>query len=195
MGVRVRLTRNSSAYFPFWLAIPVMLIWYTIVLAVLVVAAVVWLVIVLPAKGIGALIARRRDEAFDRERNAPEAVATREAARADRAARTHRFRVTECNIDALEGGEFTLAGGKDDSGDDLDIHVKLTPSSAMSFISLRKGDVVQATIRPDQTGLESFYQLARANGATPRSPIELGESSMPWLSWSGGQDTDAREGN
>ena len=59
MGVRVRLTRNSSAYFPFWFAIPVALVWYTIVLAILVVVGVVWLVIILPAKGIGALIARR----------------------------------------------------------------------------------------------------------------------------------------
>lgn len=42
MGVRVRLTKNSSAYFPFWLAIPVVLIWYTIVLVALLLYAIFW---------------------------------------------------------------------------------------------------------------------------------------------------------
>lgn len=43
MGVRVRLTKNSSAYFPFWLAIPVVLVWYSILLVFVLLYGICWL--------------------------------------------------------------------------------------------------------------------------------------------------------
>jgi hypothetical protein len=35
MGVRVRLTRNTSACFPFWLAIPIWILWLAVVAVVM----------------------------------------------------------------------------------------------------------------------------------------------------------------
>lgn len=43
MGVRVRLGRNTSMYMPFWLAIPLWIIWACGALIVLVVMGLFWL--------------------------------------------------------------------------------------------------------------------------------------------------------
>jgi hypothetical protein len=102
--------------------------------------------------------------------------AERLAARADHDARTHRYRVSECRIDALKGGEFTLEAEDTDS-----LNIRLTPETAMHFLSLKKGDIVQVTLAPGNTGLEEFWQLSRANGAKPRSPVELSRRNMEWL--------------
>jgi hypothetical protein len=107
------------------------------------------------------------------------AVAAREAERlaaeADHDARTHRYRVSKCHIDALKGGEFTLEAEDTDP-----VHIALGPEAAMYFLSLKNGDIVQVTLRPGNSELEEFWQLSRANGARPRSPIELSERA-----WSG----------
>ena len=44
MGVSVRLSRNTRAYFPFWLALPVYMIAAAVWLVAMVVCAVVWLI-------------------------------------------------------------------------------------------------------------------------------------------------------
>lgn len=58
MGVRVRLSRNSTAYFPFWLAIPALMIYGVVYVAIAIVAgiciAVLWLVGVVI--GLGKII-------------------------------------------------------------------------------------------------------------------------------------------
>ncbi len=116
---------------------------------------------------------RERHEASDREWNAPEAVAAREAARADHDARTHRYRVSECHIDALKGGKFTLeADGLDTVG------ITVEPDTALRFLPLRKGDIVQVTHAPGNAGLEEFWHLSRADGAKPRSPASFGPGKL-----------------
>lgn len=58
MGVRVRLGRNSSAYFPFWIAIPFYMMYLMVVASVLGVVGMFWLswaVIALPTAGIASL--------------------------------------------------------------------------------------------------------------------------------------------
>ncbi len=108
------------------------------------------------------------------------AIAAQEAerlrAKADHDARTHRYRVTECRIDGLEGGTFSLDAGGLDS-----ITIRLEPKAATHFLSLKKGDIVQVTLAPDNAGLEEFWQLSRANGAKPRSPVELTARDMEWF--------------
>jgi len=54
-------------------------------------------------------------------------------------------------------------------------------NAAMHFLPLKNGDVVQVTLNPARTGLESFWQLSRANGARPRSPVELSAADMEWF--------------
>ena len=57
MGVRVRLSRNTSMYLPFWVAIPVWLIWA----AIMVVVVVVWgMILVLSYGAKGAVTLSRR---------------------------------------------------------------------------------------------------------------------------------------
>lgn len=93
----------------------------------------------------------------------------------DRKARTHRYRVAKCSIDALTGGEFTL------EAEDLDsIHAQLDAASAIHFLSLKIGDIVQVTLKPDKSGFEEFRHLSRANGAKPRSPVDLSAVDMEW---------------
>ena len=36
-------------------------------------------------------------------------------------------------------------------------------------------------MRKNQTGLEEFWQLSRASGARPRSPVELSAADMQWF--------------
>lgn len=102
---------------------------------------------------------KKRHEAFEREYNSLDAVAVR----ADHA---YRARVTECRIDAIRGGEFVFAAeGRPD------VRVQVKPDVAPRFTGLHKGDIVQATVTPDGTGVEKFTQLLRANGAEPREPV------------------------
>jgi hypothetical protein len=61
MGVRVRLSRNTSACFPFWVAIPVWLCWLLVMTVVITVVSLVKLLVYACAgieKGITALQAR-----------------------------------------------------------------------------------------------------------------------------------------
>jgi hypothetical protein len=106
--------------------------------------------------------------------------AERLADKADHDARTHRYRVSKCRIDALKGGEFTLEAEDTDP-----VHVEVTPETAARFLSLKKGDIVQVTLGPGNSGLEECWQLRRANGAKPRSPIELSRMDMEWFGITG----------
>ena len=103
----------------------------------------------------------------------PAAVAAREAAKADHDARTYRAVISGCHIDPLKGGSFTLS-----TGDDLEMGFSVAASAALHFLSLKNGDVVQVTLKPGNTGLEEFRQLSRANGAKPRSPVELSAADL-----------------
>jgi hypothetical protein len=105
----------------------------------------------------------------------PGDVAARKAAKADHDARTYRAVISGCHIDPLKGGSFTLR-----TGDDLEMGFNVAASAALHFLSLKNGDVVQVTLKPGKNGLEEFWQLSRANGAKPRSPVELSA-----LTWSG----------
>ncbi len=94
----------------------------------------------------------------------------------DHDARTHRYRVTTCSIDAIKGGQFTLeAEGLDP------VRIRLDAKSAIHFLSLKAGDIVQVTFAPGNAGLEEFWQISRANGAKPRSPVNLTAADMEWL--------------
>jgi hypothetical protein len=102
--------------------------------------------------------------------------AERQRAQADHAARTHRYRITDCHIDALTGGEFSLeAEGLDP------VHVNLTPETAQHFLPLKRGDIVQITLAPGNAGIEEFWQLSRANGSKPRSAVSLTRQDMEWF--------------
>ena len=95
--------------------------------------------------------------------------------REDHDSRTHRGVIAECRIDPLNGGSFTIRA------EGMEMIFNLDPNAAMHFLSLKKGDIVQVTLAPDKTGLEEFWQLSRANGAKPRSPVELTAADMEWL--------------
>jgi len=105
-----------------------------------------------------------------------QAVAVRLLASDPAAARTHRYRVTECSIDALKGGEFTLeAEGLNP------VRIRLDAKSAVHFLSLKAGDIVQVTLAPGNAGIEEFWHISRATGAKPRPPIELTAADMQRL--------------
>ena len=104
------------------------------------------------------------------------AVAEREAARADHDARTYRAVISACKIDPLKGGAFHLS-----TGDDLEMTFNVVANAAQHFLPLKNGDVVQVTLNPARTGLEEFWQLSRASGAKPRSPVELSRADMEWF--------------
>src|SRR5215831_16908412 len=58
MGVRVRLSRNTSAYFPFWVAIPFWFFWGCILLMFWMSVLAVWMMwamVALPVAGIAGL--------------------------------------------------------------------------------------------------------------------------------------------
>ena len=207
MGVSVRLSRTARVYLPFWIAIPAYLIVGIVWLGVAAVWVVVWLILAVCKLAGRGIDARRRPQARGQHREVqhPEAIAAeqalaeeyqrqREAGRRQREnaleaelaehrqqvqdhdARTHRYRVTECNIDALNGGEFTLEAEGLDA-----VKIRLDAKSVMHFLSLKAGDIVQVTLAPGNVGVEEFWQISRANGARPRSPVELTAADMEWL--------------
>jgi hypothetical protein len=105
----------------------------------------------------------------------PEELAAREAAQADHDQRTYRAVISECRIDGLKGGAFTIEADGRDS-----VRINVLPETAVRFLSLRKGDIVQVTLAPGNAGLEEFRHLSRANGAKPRSPVDLTAADMGW---------------
>jgi hypothetical protein len=140
--------------------------------------------------------ARQRQEERERRRairdaQRPEAIARREEYQRqleDHDARTHRAVVSECRIDPLKGGSFTI------EGENLTMTFNVAgEDGALHFLSLRKGDVVDVTLSAEDAGVEEFQHLARANGAKPRSPVNFDDIDMQWLgltatgSESGGQ--------
>ena len=103
----------------------------------------------------------------------PEEVAAREAAQADHDQRTYRAVISECRIDGLKGGAFTIgADGR------TSVRVNVEPDTALRFLSLKNGDIVQVTLGPGNSGLEEFRHLSRANGAKPRSPADFGPGEL-----------------
>jgi hypothetical protein len=135
------------------------------------------------AKARMARQASRAASRAARDAQRPEAVAAAKAreeqyalARADHDARTYRAVISGCRIDPLKGGSFTLG-----TGDDLEMVFNVAANAALHFLSLRNGDVVQVTLNPAKTGLEEFWQLSRASGAKPRSPVELSAADMQWF--------------
>jgi hypothetical protein len=103
----------------------------------------------------------------------PEEVAAREAAQADHDQRTYRAVISECRIDGLKGGAFTIkADGR------TTVRVNVEPETELRFLSLKNGDIVQVTLGPDNSGLEESRHLSRANGAKPRSPADFGPGEL-----------------
>ena len=181
MGVSVRLSRNTRVYMPFWVAIPLWLIVAAVWAVVLAAMLLWWLLVILPGKAVTAW--RDSPRRATREAQRPEAIAARQAEEAERArqradhdARTHRYAVTECSISALDGGTFTLQ-----AGDLTPVTIRLDAKAALHFLPLRKGDIVQVTLAPDNARIEEFWQLSRASGAKPRSAIGLTAADMEWL--------------
>jgi hypothetical protein len=203
MGVSVRLSRNTRVYLPFWVAIPAWLIAAAVWAVILAAMLLWWLLVILPGKAVAAW--RHSPRRATREAQRPEVVAAEQALLKeyrqqreeerrqreqtvdaeleeyrlqveDHEARTHRYRVTACSVDALKGGEFTLEAEGLDT-----VRITLDAKSVIHFLSLKVGDIVQVTLAPEQAGLEEFWQICRANGAKPRSPIELTTADMAWL--------------
>jgi hypothetical protein len=87
-----------------------------------------------------------------------------------RAARTYRATITECHIDPLRGGKFTVTP-PDDNHPSLELNVP--PDMALQFASLRNRDIVQVTLAPGNQGIQEFWHLARASGAKPRNPADF----------------------
>ena len=139
--------------------------------------------------------AKQRQES-ERAYNDPAAVAAREAARVAAVAtreaeldaeverlradvkehglsQTYRAVISACKLDALKGGSFTIeAEGRPSAV------FNVSANAVLHFLSLKKGDIVQVTLKPGNAGLEEFWQLCRANGAKPRSPVELTAADM-----------------
>ena len=71
-----------------------------------------------------------------------------------------------CRIDPLKGGEFTIeAEGR------ADVHITVQLDAALTFLSLKNGDILEVIMDREGTGLEVFRHLSRANGATPRKQV------------------------
>jgi hypothetical protein len=103
----------------------------------------------------------------------PAAVAARRAAKAEHDARTYRAVISGCRIDGVKGGSFDVeAEGRDT------VHITVQPDTALRFLSLKNGDIVKVTLAPDQAGVEEFWHLSRANGATPRNPASFGPGEL-----------------
>ena len=176
MGVRVRLSRNTSMYLPFWVAIPVWLVAAAVWVVIGLVFCLVWLV----TQGV-KLAGGRTDRRLNREYKRPENVAAREVAQAISAAaeadrksshdrRTYRAKVSACHVDGVKGGSFLIsAEGR------TDVEFMVSPADALHFLSLKNGDIVQLTMSAgDVPGLDEFWHLSRANGARPRNPVNFG---------------------
>lgn len=54
-------------------------------------------------------------------------------------------------------------------------------NASRHFLPLKNGDVVQVTLNAARTGLEEFWHLSRADGAKPRSPVDLSRADMEWF--------------
>ena len=182
MSVSVRLSRNTRMYLPFWVAIPAYIGIAAAWLAIIIGWLIVSLVVIWPIRGIRALARSRSDRRAALDAQRPEAVAARKAAeqqkaleRADHDSRTHRAVVSGCRIDPLKGGSFAL------SAEDMEMGFNVAGNAALHFLSLKNGDVVQVTLNPARTGLEEFWHLSRANGAKPRSPVDLSRADMEWF--------------
>jgi translation initiation factor IF-1 len=116
---------------------------------------------------------RKRYEQWEREHNAPGAVAARAAAQADHARRTYRAEISGVSVNGVKGGSFTIkAEGRED------ILARVRPEDALHFLSLKNGDIVQVTLT-DDGGLDEFWHLSRANGAKPRNPANYGPGMVP----------------
>jgi hypothetical protein len=103
----------------------------------------------------------------------PASVVARRAAKADHDARTYRAVIAECRIDGIKGGSFDIvAEGRPTVG------ITVQPDLALRFLSLKNGDIVQVTLARDQAGVEEFWHLSRANGATPRNPASFGPGEL-----------------
>jgi hypothetical protein len=178
MGVSVRMSRNTRVYLPFWLAIPLYLLVATVWLVMLVLVAIPWIVLT-----VARAVSQSRSRATTTKAQRPEVIAAEQARqeeyrrwqKADHDSRTRRGVIAECRIDPLNGGSFTIRA------EGMEMVFNLDPNAAIHFLSLKKGDIVQVTLAPDRTGLEEFWQLSRANGAKPRSPVELTAADMEWL--------------
>ena len=81
--------------------------------------------------------------------------------------------ITECRIDGVKGGGFTI-----EADDRPSVGITVEPDTALRFLSLRNGDIVQVTLGPGNSGLEEFWNLSRANGAKPRSPANFGPGEL-----------------
>ena len=129
--------------------------------------------------------ARQREEERERRRvirdiQRPEAIARWEEYQRreeDHGTRTHRAVISKCHIDPLKGGSFTIGA----EGLNMTFNVAGDAElDFLGFLSLRKGDVVEVTLSPDDAGLEEFRHLRRANGAKPRSPVDFDAADMKW---------------
>jgi hypothetical protein len=60
------------------------------------------------------------------------------------------------------------------------VTIRLEPKAAIYFLSLKKGDIVPVRLAADTAGLEEFWQLSRADGAKPRSPVQLAARDVKW---------------
>ena len=128
-------------------------------------------------EGQGVHLVYRRGDSKLRGVTVDPAIAAQEAerltAKADHDARTYRAVITECHIDGVKGGGFTIeADGRPSVG------ITVEPDTALRFLSLKNGDIVQVTLGPDNSGLEEFWHLCRANGAKPRSPASFGPGEL-----------------
>jgi hypothetical protein len=103
----------------------------------------------------------------------PASVAARRVAKADHDARTYRGVITECRIDGVKGGGFSIEADGRPS-----VRINVQPDTALRFLSLKNGDIVQVTLGPDSSGVEEFWHLSRANGAKPRSPANFGPGEL-----------------
>lgn len=84
--------------------------------------------------------------------------------------RAYRASVSDCGIDLVNGGAFTLA-----APGHPDLRVPVPSDMAMRFMTLRNRDVVQVVLGADAKKVEAFWHLARANGADPRNPCNFPE--------------------
>jgi hypothetical protein len=76
---------------------------------------------------------------------------------------------------------YVLSGGRVKVKLRDSVHIRLDAKSVTHFLSLKAGDIVQVTFAPGNAGVEEFWQISRANGARPRSPVKLTAADMEWL--------------
>jgi len=113
---------------------------------------------------LGGKRRRRPSEAQRRREAAARATAKLESRLrvAEREGRRRRGAVTECRVNAVTGGSFTVVT------EDGNMTINLDTSTAPRFLSLRDGDAVIVTLSKARDGIEHFEHVCRANGAIPR---------------------------